>query len=296
MKERNRKSASTIGSSRRNQFALAAQSFIAALRDVGNRIEAANAFVTKARQMRGRDVESLSVTYDFRPKGRLYGCFMACCRALDSVSACEPRLLCALRKKMAWFEKELNAYLGGESCAREVAEFTTLVDRMLDLEKPSTPFEVRDESRLIPMMGKDAMHKICVCAKVREMQLRRPVEPMPEPEYSRPVASIQALREETKRELCMLVRQIKHDDEEFLTINEAVERIMSAKPGVLYYARAERIKKNIHRLGWSISTMRQYAKDIGKHSCSQQGARMQAAKRRKKKLVQRDLKTWHPPL
>ena len=296
MKERNRKSASTIGSSRRNQFALAVQSFIAALRDVGNRIEAANAFVTKARQMRGRDVESLSVTHDFRPKGCLHGCFLACCRSLDSVSACEPRLLCALRKKMAWFEKELNVYLGGESCAREVAEFTTLVDRMLDLEKPSTPFEVRDESRLIPMMGKDAMHKICVCAKAREMQLRRPFGPMPEPDDSKSAANIQVLRKETKQELCMLARQIKHDDEEVHTVNQAVERIMSARPGVLYYARAKQIKENIRRLGWSLSTIRQYAKDIGKHSCSQQGARMQAAKRRKKKLVQRDLKTWHPPL
>ena len=168
MKKRNRRKDFTTETV--NRFTLAAQSFIAALRDVGARMERANDFIAKARPMRGRDVEALSVAHDFRQKGRLYRCFFACCNALDSVHMCGAELIGKVKKKMKWFTGALNVYLGIEhvDC---VAEFATLVYQMLDMSEPSSPAEVRSAKKRISLRGMDALHELGKQSTAREMKL-----------------------------------------------------------------------------------------------------------------------------
>ncbi len=155
------------------KFAVAAQSLVVALRRVGCRIERANRFIAEARPMRGRDIESLSIEGCFRPKGHLYKCFFACCRALDSVRQCDADQLHRLKKKVKWFTDELNKYFGIRH-AEAVAEFRVLVNRMTDMDVVSGQSEIRKESKLISMKGMDALHRLGVLSAAREMELRHP--------------------------------------------------------------------------------------------------------------------------
>ena len=155
------------------KFATAAQSLVAALRRVGCRIKRTNMFIAEDRPMRGRDIESLSIEGFFRPKGHLYGCFFACCKALDSVHLCDAEQLHELKKKVKWFTDELGQYFGIRH-AEAVAEFRVLVNRMADMDVVTGQSEIRRESRLISLKGMDALHRLGVLSAAREMELRHP--------------------------------------------------------------------------------------------------------------------------
>ena len=155
------------------RFPIAVQSFIAALRETGCRIARANEFIAASRPMRWRDIESLSIAYDFRPKGRLHRCFFICCKVLDKASSCDAALLHRLKKKMVWFTNELNVYLGFDHI-EDVAEFATLVYQMIDMVETTSQSEMRETSKLISLKGKDALHNLAKYSTAREMKLRFP--------------------------------------------------------------------------------------------------------------------------
>ena len=173
MKKRNRKPGFTIESSM-NKFALAAQSFVAALRNAGARAERSNNdFILSGRAMRCRDVESLSIAHEFRQKGKIYRSFFACCNALGSAHLCSAELIYKVKKKVRWFTDVLNIYLGIEHVG-DVAEFATLVYQMLDMSERSSPSEVRSAIKRISMKGMDALHELGKQSTAREMKLRYP--------------------------------------------------------------------------------------------------------------------------
>lgn len=270
------------------RFADSVEGAMSAFRNSGNRMKK---MCKVPSSIRVRNLRAWSVAKEFRPRGSLYKCFLACCGALGSAHACEKRLLDAFKRKLDWFCDSLTEYLG-YGHADAVAKFSTLFESMVDIAEEDRPCEIRTERNRLSRMGEKVFYDLSIQVKEREVQLRVPVKPTSLIEGS-PKAP--PGRDDVKRKLRMLVRRVMADCKDVRTINDAVGLIRFAKPGVPYFADAEEVNKEIKFYRWSEETIRQYAKDIGKHRKSRRGARIQAARRRKRRLVERDTLDYRPP-
>lgn len=274
-----------------NRFAVSATKAIAVFREVGNRIKR----MTKApSDRRIRDLRKWAVAEFFRPLGRVCSCFFDCCAAVDSVYLCDIALVKRFKSKANWFCDMLTEHLAHEH-ADAIAAFLTLIGRLADLAEVRDSHKIQKEKKNIELLGRGVLEELCFKVQERELKLRNP------PKLTTPTRHCTEMppewtAEETKEELRKLVQYIRATySKGHITINDAVELIMSARQGVLYYERADRIRKAVGRFDWSISTVQQYAKNAGKYRNSHKGAAIQAAKRKKRKLVDRDTKTYRPP-
>ncbi len=274
--------------SEEKRFADAVESMMAAFRDAGNRMKG----MCKApSSKRIRNLRARSVAKEFRTKGTLYKCFFACCKELSSAHLCDKRLLAKFEWHLEWFCARLAEHLCfGHGDA--VAKFSTLIESLVDVAEEARPLEIRKERTRLSRMGEKVFYDLSILVKEREMQLRVPVKPN---SLIEGVPKAPPGREEVKDNLRTLVRRIMAAYKDIRTIKDAVRFIRTCNRGSPFYADAMKLYEDIGNYGWSEETTCQYAKDIGKHRKSRKGARIQAARRKKRRLVDRDTLAYRPP-
>lgn len=238
-----------------------------------------------------------SVAEYFGSFGELHACFFNCLDAVGVKRLFDSGVCAEIKKYLEGLWLSLTWYIDDQEMA---TEFQLIVEGLLDLAMiEDIPIkEVAEKQNRLYGNARGVFECICKRAREREMSLSH-LPPTSSgnsatcPESmadsgAPPNADEVPSADEVKKRLRRLVCSIMHREKGIHKINEAVDLIRSPKKGAWYFSAARELNRDIDRYGWSLATIRQYAKNIGKDRNSRRGARTQIAKRRKRRLVDRD--------